>query len=643
MKKLFLATILAMTTLLVCAQNLTTLQSPDGTIAVKITTGKSLSYSVSIDQQEVLRDCRLDMTIDGKSLCASPKLKKAKQTTINETLHPLVPLKNAEVKNHCNVLTMTFDGYAVEFRAYDNGVAYRFITKKKGMVNVDNETFDIRFPRAYTADISWANSFKTSCESSFRRVNTADFKPADDMTYLPILVNTDQKYKILISESDLRDYPGMFLNGTGDNGMKAVFPPCPLETTPDGDRSVAFTKTASYIARTQGTRSFPWRYFMISREDKEIPLNNLTYVLASPCEIADPSWIHPGQTSWDWWNHKMIWNVDFRAGINTETYKYYIDFASKYGVSYIILDEGWAKTTREPYETIKDIDLPELIRYGKSKNVGIILWLPWLTVENYPDLFAKYEEWGVAGMKIDFMDRQDQWMVNYYERTVKEAAKHHLIVDFHGAYKPSGLERRYPNLLSYEGVRGLEQNQNCVPENSIFLPFIRNAVGAMDFTPGPMISAQPEFVHSTDPNPMTGGTRSYHMATYVVFESGIQMLSDSPTRYYAEEPCTQFITSVPVTWDETRVVDAKSGEYILVAKRKGTKWYIGAITGKDSQTLTLPFDFLGAGSHALTYFEDGPNSDRQAMEYRQRQATVDASTTMTLHLVRNGGWCGVVE
>lgn len=636
-------TLLAMMAFLVNAQKATTLQSPDGTIAVKVTTGNVLSYTLTIDNEEVLTDCRLDMTIDGKKLAASPKLKNVKRSTINETLHPVVPLKSAEVKNHCNVMTMTFDGFALEFRAYDNGAAYRFVTKKKGMVNVDNELFAIHFPAAYTAEISWANSFRTGCESSFRQVNTKEFKPADDMTYLPILVNTDRKYKILISESDLCDYPGMFLNGTGDNGMQAVFPPCPLETKPDGDRSVAFTKTADYIARTSGTRSFPWRYFMISREDKEIPLNNLTYMLASPCEIKDCSWIRPGQTSWDWWNHKMIWNVDFRAGINTETYKYYIDFASKYGVSYIILDEGWAKTTREPYETIKDIDLPELIRYGKSKNVGVILWLPWLTVENYPELFAKYEEWGVAGVKIDFMDRQDQWMVNYYERTVKEAAKHHIIVDFHGAYKPSGLERRYPNLLSYEGVRGLEQNENCVPENSIYLPFMRNAVGAMDFTPGAMISAQPEFVRNSDPNPMTGGTRSYHMATYIVFESGIQMLSDSPTRYYAEEPCTRFITSVPVTWDETRVIDAKAGEYILVAKRKGTKWYIGAITGKDSQTLTLPLDFLGSGKHQLTYFEDGPNSDRQAMEYRQRQSTVDASTTMTLHLVRNGGWCGVVE
>jgi len=436
----------------------------------------------------------------------------------------------------------------------------------------------------------------------------------------------------------------MFLHGTGNNGMSSIFPPCPLEQELSGDRSMNFTKTADYIARTNGKRSFPWRYFMIARHDKEIPLNTLTVQLSSPCEIADTEWIKPGQVSWDWWNHKMIWNVDFRSGINTPTYKYYIDFASKYGVPYIIMDEGWAKTTLEPFETSKEIDLPELIRYGKSKNVGIILWLPWTTVDAHLDnIFAKYAEWGVKGVKIDFMDRQDQWMVNYYERIVKEAAKHHILVDFHGAYKPSGLEIRYPNLLSYEGVRGLEYNDAVDPENSIYQPFIRNAVGPMDFTPGVMSSAQPEHVKNTDPVPMTAGTRSYHMALFVAFESGIQMLADSPTRYYENPECTEFITSVPVTWDETRVIDAKVGSYYVVAKRKGTKWYVAAITGKDSQKLTLPFSFLGAGKHRITWFQDGPNSNRHAIDYRKRQGEVESTTVFDIELARNGGWCAVIE
>ena len=637
----FIATLFAATAF---AQRTAELKSPDGTIGVKVAVGKSITYTVCADNNALLTDCSLAMKVDGKTLGANPKLKGVKRSVINNTIRPVVPLKFSEIKNHCNVMTLNFGDYSVEFRAFDNGVAYRFVTAKKGMMNVEDETFAIHFAGDYQADISHDRNFRTSCESTWAHINTREWKPEDEMSYLPVLIRTDKQYRVLISESDLRDYPGMFLHGTGNNGMSSIFPPCPLEQELSGDRSMNFTKTADYIARTNGKRSFPWRYFMIARHDKEIPLNTLTVQLSSPCEIADTEWIKPGQVSWDWWNHKMIWNVDFRSGINTPTYKYYIDFASKYGVPYIIMDEGWAKTTLEPFETSKEIDLPELIRYGKSKNVGIILWLPWTTVDAHLDnIFAKYAEWGVKGVKIDFMDRQDQWMVNYYERIVKEAAKHHILVDFHGAYKPSGLEIRYPNLLSYEGVRGLEYNDAVDPENSIYQPFIRNAVGPMDFTPGVMSSAQPEHVKNTDPVPMTAGTRSYHMALFVAFESGIQMLADSPTRYYENPECTEFITSVPVTWDETRVIDAKVGSYYVVAKRKGTKWYVAAITGKDSQKLTLPFSFLGAGKHRITWFQDGPNSNRHAIDYRKRQGEVESTTVFDIELARNGGWCAVIE
>ena len=306
---------------------------------------------------------------------------------------------------------------------------------------------------------------------------------------------------------------------------------------------------------------------------------------------------------------------------------------------------GMTKSTYPPRTMpIYAIDIPELVAYGKSRNVGLILWLPWLTVENNMDLFKRYAEWGIPGVKIDFMDRSDQWMVNFYERVIKEAAKYNMVVDFHGSFKPAGLERRYPNLLSYEGVRGMEQNEGCRPENTIWLPFIRNAVGAMDFTPGSMNSAQPEHNRCTDPNPMGMGTRACQMAMYVVFESGIQMLSDSPTRYYAEEECTRFISSVPVTWDETRVVDAKAGEYVVVARRKGSRWFIGAMGAGDARTLEVPLGFLGdGGSRRLTFFADGVNSGRQAFDYVKGERQVDKSTVLTLKLERNGGWCGVIE
>lgn len=622
-----------------------TLKSPDGTVGVNVSLGDKVTYSVSVDGNEVLTGCELAMTVGNKQLGVKPKLKNVKRTSVDETIKREVPIKNAQVRNHYNAMTLNMSGnYAIEFRAFDNGVAYRFVTNIKGTADVKDETFKIGFPGDYTAHVSFTDGFKTSYESPYSHIKTRDFKPSDKMIYFPVLVGTDKNYKILISEADLRDYPCMFLKGTGENGMTAVFPKVPLEFGDDGDRSVKILKEADYIARTQGKRSFPWRYFVISKQDKDILANEMTYVLSSPCELKDCSWIKPGQVSWDWWNHKMIWGVDFKAGINNDTYKYYIDFASKFGIPYIILDEGWARTTRDPFNSIDAINIPELVAYGKSKNVGLILWLPWLTVENNMDLFKRYAEWGVPGVKIDFMDRSDQWMVNFYERVIKEAAKYNMVVDFHGSFKPAGLERRYPNLLSYEGVRGMEQNEGCRPENTIYLPFIRNAVGAMDFTPGSMNSAQPESNRCTDPNPMGMGTRACQMAMYVVFESGIQMLSDTPTRYYAEEECTKFISSVPVTWDETHVIDAKVGEYVVVARRKGNRWFIGAMSAGNARTVNVPLDFLGdGGKRTLTFFADGVNADRQAFDYVKGESQVDKSSVLTLKLERNGGWCGVIE
>ncbi len=622
-----------------------TLTSPDGTIGVTVNVGQNISYSVTADGNTLLTDCVLALNKDGKQLGASPKLKSVKRQSVNQTIRREVPIKNAQVRNHYNAAVLTMaGGYSVEFRAFDNGVAYRFATTGKGMANIDNETFKIGFPAGYKAHMSFTGGYKTSYENPYTCISTDQYKPSDEMTYLPILIETDKKYKILVSESDLKDYPCMFLKGTGENSMTSVFPKTPLEFGPDGDRSQKILKEADYIARTSAARQFPWRYFVISKEDKDLLANEMTYVLSSPCELKDPSWVKPGQVSWDWWNHKMIWGVDFKAGINNDTYKYYIDFASKYGIPYIILDEGWAKSTRDPYETISEIDIPELVRYGKSKNVGLILWLPWLTVENHMDLFKTYAEWGIPGVKIDFMDRSDQWMVNFYERVAKEAAKYNILVDFHGSFKPAGLERRYPNVISYEGVRGMEQNEWCRPENTIYLPFIRNAVGPMDFTPGSMNSAQPEHNRCTDPNPMGMGTRACQMAMYVVFESGIQMLADSPTRYYAEHECTEFITSVPVTWDETRVIDAKVGEYVVVARRKAGKWFVGAMNNGKKRDLTLSLDFIdNAAAHTLTYFADGVNAGRQAFDYVKRSQSVSKSSTVTLSLERFGGWCGVIE
>ena len=620
-------------------------KSPNGELNISVDVKDKIYYSVSYGNDLLLKDCYLNLQLENETLGNNPKLRSTKKGVIDESVKREIPLKNAVVKNHCNTLRMNFAGnYAVEFRVFDNGVAYRFITDKKGDNIVMGEDFVLNFPANYKAHLSQPNGFKTSYEYPYTHVNSEEYKATDRMSYLPILLETDKPYKILISEADLHDYPCMFLKSTGRNGMQSLFPKVPLEFGEDGDRSLKILKEADYIAKTAGKRSFPWRFMVITKEDKQLLENEMVYNLSTPCVLEDYSWIKPGQVSWEWWHDARLYGVDFRSGYNMDSYKYYIDFASKFGIPYIIMDEGWAKSTRDPYTPNPTINLAELIQYGKERNVKIVLWLTWLAVENNFDLFKTFADWGVAGVKIDFMDRSDQWMVNYYERVAKEAAKHKLFVDFHGSFKPAGLERKYPNVLSYEGVLGMEQGGNCRPANSIYLPFMRNAVGPMDFTPGSMLSAQPEDNRSTRANAMGSGTRAYQMALFVVFESGVQMLADNPVYYYRERPCTEFISSVPVTWDETKVLYAKVGEAVVVARRKGDKWFIGGITNNEGRTINLDLSFLPAGqSFTLTSFEDGINADRQAMDYKQRESKVNNATQLTIKMVRNGGWAGVIK
>lgn len=620
-------------------------KSPNGEINVSVDVKDKIYYSVSYGNDLLLKDCRLNLQLANETLGDNPKLRNTRRGVINENIKREIPLKNAIVKNHCNTLRMNFAGnYAVEFRVFDDGVAYRFITDKKGENIVMGEDFTIHFPANYKAHLSQPNGFKTSYEYPYTHVNTQEYKTSDRMSYLPILLETDKSYKILISEADLYDYPCMFLKSNGQNGMSSLFPKVPLEFGEDGDRSLKITKEADYIAKTDGKRSFPWRFMVITKEDKQLLENEMVYNLSTPCVLEDYSWIKPGQVSWEWWHDARLYGVDFRSGYNMDSYKYYIDFASKFGIPYIIMDEGWAKSTRDPYTPNPTINLPELIQYGKERNVKIVLWLTWLAVENNFDLFKTFADWGIAGVKIDFMDRSDQWMVNYYERVAKEAAKHKLFVDFHGSFKPAGLERKYPNVLSYEGVLGMEQGGNCRPANSIYLPFMRNAVGPMDFTPGSMLSAQPEDNRSTRANAMGSGTRAYQMALFVVFESGLQMLADNPVYYYRERPCTEFISSVPVTWDEIKVLYAKVGEAVVVARRKGSKWFVGGITNNEGRTINIDLGFLPANqSFTLTSFEDGINADRQAMDYKQRETKVNSTTKLAIKMVRNGGWAGVIE
>lgn len=625
------------------------LKSPDGSLIVDIQLKDKIYYSIYAGSELLLKDCSMSLDLKDEVLGRSPKLRNIKRNSVDETVKREIPLKNAEVRNHYNVLRMDMAGdYSVEFRAYDNGVAYRFVTNKKGKREVLDEEYSINFPDSYLAHLSQTESFKTSCEVPYTHVKTTEYKNVDQMSYFPVLLETNNGYNILISEADLYDYPCMFIKSSGNNGFRSVFPKCPLEFGEDGDRSVKILREADYIAKTSGSRNFPWRFFVISNDVRDIVSNEMVYNLSSPCELVDYSWIKPGQVSWEWWSGATPYgpDVNFVSGYNLDTYKYFIDFAARYGIPYILMDEGWALSTQDPYTPNPQVNVHEIVRYGKEKGVGVLLWLTWLTVEKHFDLFKTFSEWGISGIKIDFMDRSDQWMVNFYERVVKAAAENHLVIDFHGAFKPAGLERRYPNLLSYEGVRGMEYMGNCIPENSLYFPFIRNAVGPMDYTPGAMISMQPESYKAERPNAASIGTRAYQLALYVVFESAIQMLADNPTLYYRNQDCTEFITSVPVTWDKTEVLDAKVGEYVVIARNKNGKWYVGAIcNGKETRReLTIDFSFLkGSKEYRMTSFEDGINAGNQAMDYRKKESIVKSGDKIKIELARNGGWVAVLE
>ncbi len=640
---LFLLIILISSSLF--AQKQMEVKSPDGNVNVQITISDRIYYSISANRNVLFEKNHLQLNLGNQKLGEKPKLSKLSRKLVNNTLRPIVPLKFSSLQDYYNELRLDFKGnYSVEFRVYDDGLAYRFVTKLKGEVEVLSEEFNINCPSDYKLHLQEPGGFKTAYEEPYSHKSVSQWANDNRMSTLPVLVEA-KDYKVLISESDVSDYPCMFLKGLG-KGFESIFPKQPLEFGEDGDRSQKILKEADYIAKTKGSRTFPWRYFVVAKEDGDLLTNTMSYKLATKSRIEDTSWIKPGQVSWEWWNDASPYGVDvnFVAGYNLDTYKYYIDFASRYGIPYIIMDEGWAMKTQDPYTPNPKVDVHELIRYGKEKNVGIVLWLTWLTVENHMELFKTFSEWGVKGVKIDFMDRSDQWMMNYYERVAQKAAENKLFVDFHGSISPKGLEYKYPNILSYEGVRGQEQMSGCRPDNTIYLPFMRNAVGAMDFTPGAMINMQPNVYRSERPNSASMGTRAYNLAMFVIFESGLQMLCDNPTQYYKNQECTEFIVGVPVTWDETRVLDAEVGELVVVAKRKGNRWYIGGITNENKRDITIKLDFLDAGkSYKMTYFEDGINANRQAMDYRKKEATVTSASVHNISMARNGGWAAVVE
>jgi alpha-glucosidase len=615
--------------------------SPDGKIVLTINAGTDLKWSATYEGKEIITSVKVGMVLENnRVLGVNETIRKVTPGKIDLILEPVIAHKRSSITDNCNTLLIAFrSGFAVQFRAYNDGVAYRFETFIKDEIVVKSEISDLQFPAGSYAWYPLEESFMSHNERLFI-YSSLDTISDKHLASLPTLFKINDVC-VLLTESDIEDYPGMWLKGAGSGKLTGIHPQYPDTEKLRRDRDLIVTSTKDYIAKTKGTRSFPWRVFIIAGNDGGLLESDLVFKLAPPNKIADTKWIKPGQVAWDWWNANNIYGVDFRAGINNDTYKYYIDFASKNGIEYIILDEGWYKTGTV-LESIPSIDVPELCQYAQSKNVGVILWVVWKTFwDRIDDAVALYEKWGVKGVKVDFMQRDDQKVVNFYHEAAQKTADHHLLIDFHGSYKPDGLGRTYPNALTREGVRGMENSKwskDITPEHDVILPFTRLVAGPMDYTPGAMINMDRANFNPQFTRPASQGTRVHQMALYVIFESPLQMLSDSPSNYMKEQECTDFLVKIPVVWDDLKVLDGKVGDYLLLARRSGTDWFVGALTDWNKREMELDLSFLPAGEFMIEIFQDGINANRHAQDYKHLKSSVKSGDKMKLDLAPGGGW-----
>jgi alpha-glucosidase len=629
------------------AQSNFTLRSPDGRIEVTVSTRDHIRFSLSHDGKPLMQDSTLAVNIDGHTLGDNPKVLNARQQSVNRELQPVVRQKSATIRENYNELRIEFQGnYSVVFRAYNEGAAYRFETAlPEPRIRVNSETVNLNFAGDYNVYYPKEDSFFSHNEREFVYLPLKEIS-STTIASVPAVIDVKNGPKIAIADADVVDYPGMWFRGNGGNGLSGIFPPYPLKEELTGDRDFKVTQAAGYIAETAGRRTYPWRVFGVAPKDGDLLTNQLVYMLARPSEIKDTTWIKPGKVAWDWYNANNLYGVDFKAGINTQTYKYYIDFASKYGLDYIILDEGWYKLGNL-LEVVPDMDVAELTAYGRKKNVGVILWTVWKTLDDqFAPAFDQFGKWGVKGIKVDFMQRDDQVVINFYEKVSREAAKRKMLVDFHGAIRPATMTRTWPNLITAEGVRGLEQNKWGTfsnPEHNLTIPFTRMFLGPMDYTPGAMVNGGKKSFAPIFERPMSQGTRCHQLAMYVVYESPLQMLADSPSHYLREPEVMEFLGPVPTTWDETRVLDAKIGDYIVIARRKGREWYVGAMTDWSPRKFQVDLSFLPAGNFQMQSFQDGPNASRYGNDFRKTSSRVNKTARFEIDLAEGGGWASRIS
>jgi len=621
--------------------------SPDKQIEVKIHTGDRILYDVLFKGTPLLQKSTFSIDIDHNTLGVSLRVKDTKQRTYDGMLEPVVRQKFAKIRENYNELRLEMEGnYAVVFRAYNEGVAYRFETSlPQNEVKVYDEEASFNFAGDYTAYYPLEESFFSHNERKYLPFKMSEI-PTSSIASLPAVVDAANGVKVAVAESDIEDYPGLWLKGTASNGLAATFPHYPLQEVLERDRDYRVTETADYIAVTKGTRTYPWRLLGIAEKDGDLITNQLVWLLEKPSQVQDTSWIKPGKVAWDWWNALNIEGVDFKSGVNTQTYKYYVDFAAKYGLQYIILDEGWYKLG-DVLEVVPEINMEELTAYAKQKNVGVILWVVWKSFDDKFDAaLDQFQKWGIAGIKIDFMQRDDQKLINFYYKTCRETAKRHMLVDFHGGQSQVTMTRTWPNMISGEGVRGMEWSKwsaESEPQHNVTLPFTRMFLGPMDYTPGAMLNATKTSFAPIHEHPMAMGTRCHQLAMYVVFESPLQMLSDSPSNYMREPEAMEFLSPVPSVWDETRVLDAKLGQYVLVARRSGRDWYVGAMTNWTGRDLDVDLSFLPSGTFSMDAYQDGVNADRNASDYKKTKTQVSNSQKLKITLAPGGGWAARIH
>lgn len=619
------------------------LTSPDGRINATITIGQNITYSINYNGDQVMLPSAISMTMgNGVVLGKQPILIKSTTRTVDQQQQPLYGI-TASIRENYHELSLQFrSGYQVIFRAYNEGFAYRFVTDFKGDITVTSEQSDFKLSANDTAYFHPILS-----EALYRKQTVSDVNQKPNYTSLPLLVKGPKGLNILIHEADVMNYPCLTLavdslNANSLVGRHALYPKV---ATPGGyhNFNMPVRETEPYIAKTVGKRNYPWRVVALEQQDKDILKNQLIYLLASPNRLKDVSWIKPGKVAWDWWNALNLTGVKFKTGFNTDTYKYYIDFAARNHIPYINLDEGWS----DQFDLLKvtdQLDMTELMRYAKEKHVGIILWCVWHTLDKQMDAaLAEFQKWGIAGLKVDFMDRDDQVVVEFHERLLKEAAKRKLLVNFHGAYHPTGFQRTYPNNINVEGVHGMEWDKfdkgGTPPGHDVSIPFIRMFAGSMDYTPGAMQNYNQTDWKQIFDRPMSQGTRAHQLAMYVVYFAPLQMLSDAPTAYEREPDILNFIAAVPTAWDDVVPVDGKVGNYVAVARRKGADWYLGAMTDWSPRTLNVNLDFLQDGkTYKAEIFADGLNAARVGNDYTLTKRTVKKGDHLQLQLAPGGGW-----